>query len=404
MTNTMTRCTAIITLVLSPLAAHGAGFAVVEQSALAGGTGGAGVARASDPAAAWFNPAATAGRRGLSAAAGLLVLFPGIEATAADGSFQQELTTSPRTPPHFYLSYGHGPFSGGVAVNVPFGTAVTWPDTWPGRYEAVLSELQVFRVAPFVAWSFWGKIRLGVGVHVDMATLEVRRQLDFMDTDGTMALDLADVGVGGDASLHVDLGRMVSLGATYKSRTVLSFEGSARFDAPLAFSKKAHDQQARAGYTLPDLLTLGVEVRPLRNLSAVLDLGLTVWSVYEQLAIDFESEDTPDTAVQNDWETQLSVRTGVEYRPLSWLTLRLGMFYDPTPVPAATLAPTSPDSDRLGFTAGLGAELPWNLALDAFYGYVHMLGQSAENPENLRADYAGRMQLLGFGVRFRWGG
>jgi len=151
-------------------------------------------------------------------------------------------------------------------------------------------------------------------------------------------------------------------------------------------------------------LTLGVEVRPLRNLSAVLDLGLTVWSVYEQLAIDFESEDTPDTAVQNDWETQLSVRTGVEYRPLSWLTLRLGMFYDPTPVPAATLAPTSPDSDRLGFTAGLGAELPWNLALDAFYGYVHMLGQSAENPENLRADYAGRMQLLGFGVRFRWGG
>jgi long-chain fatty acid transport protein len=401
---TMIRYATALALLLSPIAAHAAGFAVTEQSALAGGTGGAGVARASDPAAAWFNPAATAGRPGLSASAGLLVLFPGIEASAADGSWDQGLTTSPRLPPHFYVSYGRGPFAGGVAVNVPFGTAVTWPETWPGRYEAVLSQLQVIRVAPFVAWSFMDMIRVGVGFHVDAATLQVRRRLDFMDTDGSMALDFADVGVGGHASLHLDLGRMVSLGASYKSRTMLSFEGSARFDAPLAFSQKAHDQQARADYTLPDLITLGVEVRPLRGLSAVLDLGVTVWSVYQQLAIDFESEDTPDTAVQNEWETRLSVRTGLEYRPLSWLALRLGMFYDPTPVPASTLAPTSPDSDRLGVTAGLGAELPWNLAVDAFYGYVHMLGQSAENPENLQADYAGRMQLLGFGLRYRWGG
>ena len=114
-----------ICLALHPGAAGGAGFAIGEQSALAGGTGGAGVARATDPAAAWFNPAATVCTPGLAASAGLLVLVPGIHASAKDGSWDQGLTTGPRLPPHFYLSYAYGPFAAGTAVNVPFGSSVT---------------------------------------------------------------------------------------------------------------------------------------------------------------------------------------------------------------------------------------------------------------------------------------
>ncbi len=51
------------TMTLLALNAHeasAAGFALVEQSAVAGATGGAGVARSTDPAAAWYNPAALA--------------------------------------------------------------------------------------------------------------------------------------------------------------------------------------------------------------------------------------------------------------------------------------------------------------------------------------------------------
>jgi len=385
---------------MAPVTARAAGFAIVEQSALAGGTGGAGVARASDPAAAWFNPAAASSRPGLAASAGLLVLMPGIQAAALDGSFDEHLVTGARLPPQVYVSYTRGPVAGGAALNVPFGSSVVWSEGWAGRYQAVSSRLQVVRVAPFVAWSF-GRLRIGAGMHVDVATLQIERSLDFLDTDGSLSLDLTDVGFGGHASVHLDLGSMISLGASYKSRTLLTLEGSARFEAPLAFSGKAHDQRARVGYTLPDLLTLGVEVRPHRAVSAVLDLGLTIWSVYDRLLIDFEDDATTDAEQANDWQTRLSVRTGAEYRPLRWLTLRLGLFYDPSPVPAETLVPSSPDSHRLGLTLGLGVDLPFGLALDTFYGYVHMLGQSADNAENLQAEYGGRIQLLGLGLRYR---
>jgi long-chain fatty acid transport protein len=397
------RTSSLIALLLAlPATARGAGFAVVEQSAVAGGTAGAGVARASDPAAAWYNPAAFAGRRGLFAAGGLLVTVPKLNAAALDSSWGSDVQTGPRTPPHIYLSYAHRPFAAGVSVNVPFGSAVIWPEDWAGRYEIVQSQLQVWRIAPFVAYRIW-RIAVSAGMHVDFANLQIRRHLDFVDTEGTVDLDLNDTGFGGHASLFVDLGRWVSVGASYKSRTRLGLEGGARFDdTPLSFSGRTRDQHASAGYTLPDLVTFGVEVRPHRRVSAVLDLGVTIWSVYEKLEIDFDNETTPDVQQINNWETRLAVRAGTEVRVLPWLPLRVGMFYDPSPVPSATLAPSSPDSNRLGVTVGAGAQLPWGFALDAFYGYVHMLGQPSENPENLAAEYGGKLHLVGVGLRYAY--
>ncbi len=150
-----------------------------------------------------------------------------------------------------------------------------------------------------------------------------------------------------------------------------------------------------------DRLVAG-EVRPLRRLTLLLDLGITLWAVYDRLKIDFQNEATPDVEQLNLWRTRVSVRGGGEYQALPWLTARLGLFYDPTPVPGETLVPASPDSNRLGFTTGLGVALPWGLHADAFYGYVHMLGQPAQNPENLQARYGGRLHLCGVDLRYTW--
>jgi long-chain fatty acid transport protein len=385
---------------LTPAAASAAGFALVEQSAVAGATGGAGVARSSDPAAAWYNPAALAGGGGLRAAAGLLVAIPQLAAHDLGGSWDERTTTGPSTPPHLYVSYGRGPFAAGLAFNVPFGSGVTWPEAWEGRHEIISSSLQVFRLAPFVAWRF-GPVRVGAGMHVDVASLKVQRRLDFVDQEGTVDLSLSDVGFGGHASVFVEAARWLSLGASYKSRTSLLLEGGARFDVPLAFSAKAHDQSATANFTLPDMITVGAEVRPHRQVTAVVDLGVSIWSVYERLLVDFEDDATTDSEQVNRWETSVSVRGGAEYRVLPWLAARAGLFYDPSPVPAATIAPNSPDSNRLGVTTGLGARLPWGVSIDAFYAYIHFLGQHSENAENLDASYDGNLHIVGLGLSYR---
>ena len=82
------------------------------------------------------------------------------------------------------------------------------------------------------------------------------------------------------------------------------------------------------------------------------------------------------------------------------MTLRGGALYDPSPAPADTLAPTSPDADRLGVTAGVGYRLGGGVAVDAFYQYLHLRGRSAAGDENLAARYGGHAHLIGAGVRW----
>ena len=389
----------LISLLAAP-AAWGAGFAVSEQSPVAGGTGGAGVARAGDPGAAWYCPAALADGGGLRLGAGILLAFPQITAAAQNGNWDARTSGTPSTPPHVYLSYARGPWAAGLAFNVPFGSTVSWPERWAGRFEIVSSKLMVFRLAPFVAWRF-GRVALAAGVHVDLARLQVQRRLDFVDQEGQVKLDLSDVGVGGHAALYVDLlPGTLALAASYKSRTVLALEGSAQFDAPAAFEAQAHDQRVSAGYTLPDLITVGAHFAPHKRVAVVLDVGVAVWSVYQRLELDFEHDATSDVRQETRWETRVLVRGGAEVKALPWLTARAGMFFDPTPIPEDTLAPNSPDSDRLGFSVGLGLELPVGLAVDLFYTHVLMLGQPSSNPENLHADYAGNLHLLGVGLRW----
>lgn len=386
-------------LLLLPAQVLAAGFAVSEQSPVAGATGGAGVARASDNAAGWYCPAALADGSGWRLAAGLLLAFPVITTEALDGSWEEQTAASPpSTPPHLYLSYAQGPWMAGLAFNVPFGSTVQWPETWTGRFETVSSQLAAYRLAPFFGWRL-GQVRVAAGVHVDITQLQVNKRLDFVDREGQVKLDLSGVGVGGHISVYLQLLETLSLAATYKSRTLLTLKGTASFDdVPAPMRGKAHDQTATAGYTLPDLIMVGAEYTPHPRVSVVLDLGVTVWSVYEALDIDFQDEATADIHQDTSWETQVSVRAGAEARALSWLKLRGGIFYDPTPIPEETLAPNSPDSDRLGFSAGLGFSLPLGFSIDLFYTHVLMLGQPSTNHENLHARYGGNLHLAGLGL------
>jgi len=392
----------LLALLLVPANAGAAGFAVSEQSPVAGGTGGAGVARAHDPGAGWYCPAALADGGGWRVAAGVLLAFPQINAEDLAGAWEEQTAaTPPSTPPHLYLSYASGPWTVGLAANVPFGSTVAWPESWSGRFETVSSQLASYRLAPFFGWSF-GKVRLAAGIHVDITQLKVEKSLDFVDKEGQVTLDLSGVGVGGHFSIFVQVMDELSLGATYKSRTGLTLEGTAAFDnVPPAFQGKAHDQTASAGYTLPDLIIAGAHYAPHPRVSLALDLGVTIWSVYDALEVDFSDEATSDIHQQTSWETMVFVRGGAEVNALSWLRVRVGLFYDPTPIPERTLAPNSPDSDRFGVSGGLGFALPMGLSIDLFYTHVLLLGQESENDENLHASYGGNLHLAGVGVSWR---
>jgi long-chain fatty acid transport protein len=382
----------------APGGSHAAGFAVSEQTATASGTAGAGVAREDDAGLAWYNPAALADAGGWRVGFGLTLARPSVSASATDGSWSSDAERTWATPPHLDASWAAGPFALGVAVGVPFGSGVSWPADWPGRHEITRSELQDFRVAPFVAWRF-GALRVAGGVHVDAARLRVGRKLDFIDVDGDVAIDMDGRGLGFDASAFWQASADLDVGLVYRSRTPIAFSGGANFTTPDAFSEKTADQEAKADITLPDEIVLGARWQHGRW-AALADVELTTWSSYDTLVIDFHNDVTPDVVQDNGWKTTLALRGGGELRPSAKLTLRAGAYYDPTPAPDDKLAPSSPDSSRTGVTAGATYALSKAWSVDAFYESMWLMRRESSSMESLAASYSGTAQILGFGMRW----
>lgn len=386
----------ILASLVCPALAHAGGFAVSQQTAISAGTGGAGAAREDDPSAAWHQPAALADGGGWRFGMSLIVARPSLEARALDGSWTE--TNEPRwaTPPHLDVSYARGRWAAGISVGVPFGSGVTWPADWAGRHEIIASDLMVLRAAPFFAWSF-GKLRVAAGVHADFGRLQIQRNLDFIDMEGDVVIDMDGRGVGFHASAFLQASPALSLGAIFRSRTTLPFEGGADFTAPDAFDAKIPDQGATSELVLPDQLAVGARYQ-LGRYAVLADVELTMWH-NDRLVVDFAEAATPDVMQEQGWGNTLSLRTGGEWTRRQ-LVLRHGLYFEQSPAPAERLAPSSPDANRLGLSAGASWRLNRSLAVDGFVESMWLLRRETTDMDSLQASYGGRALFAGFGLRW----
>jgi len=389
------RAAAFVTVLLAPGLAHAGGFAIDEQSVVAGGTGGASTARSDDAGAAWYDPAALADGGGWRVGVNLVAAMASLHAEDPAGEWTADTEGGVAPVPNLHLAWASGVWAAGVAVGVPFGGDVRWPADWAGKGEIVASQLQVVRIAPFVGWSA-GRYRLAGGVHVDLAHMGIERGLDFIDTDGDVQIDLRGAGIGADLSAWADLGD-VDVGVSYKSRTAVPLSGEADFTAPIAFEMKLADQEARSTLHLPDRIAAGAAYTR-GALTALADVEVTLWGVNDELVVDFTEDQTPDARQVNGWRTTTALRAGAEYRVRKGVA-RAGGYYDPTPTSPDHAAPSSPDSSRIGATLGGSYPLSPRVTLDGSYGFMHLVGQTSDNPESLMATYTGNAHFLGLAVR-----
>ncbi len=384
-------------LLLLAATASAGGLAVGEQNAVSAATGGAGAARDGDPGAAWHDPAALADDGGWRVGLSLALARPALTARATDGSWSADSESAWSTPPHLDASYAHDRWAAGIALGVPFGGGVQWPAMWPGAVEAVQTQLMVLRAAPFVAWRF-GAIRVAAGVHLDAGRLQIQRNLDFIDTQGDVRLDLAGRGAGVDASAYWKARSDLGVGLVYRGRTTIDFDGNANFTAPDAFSEKTPDQTARTSMTMPDTVVLGVHGTR-GAYAAVLDLEWANWSVNRRTTVDFTNASTPQAVQENGWHDTVTVRAGGEWTR-DRLIVRGGGYYDPTPVPANHLTPSSPDASRLGLTAGASYHLAPAWSADVFAERMWLVRRETTSTDTMAASYGGTAIVLGAGVRW----
>jgi long-chain fatty acid transport protein len=405
------RCFALViaaALLLASRDANAAGTDLPDQAASASGTGGASTARSGDPAAAYFNPAALVDGKGLRAGVGSTFALASLSAESSPGapppSFAIGTERSLRAIPYLAASYAYEWLMAGVSVHVPFGGGVAWPASSPLRFEAVESSVRVIRIAPFLGLG-GRRASIAVGPHFDLGSLEVKRATNHVLEEGSVHLASSGSSVGGQIAALVRPVDELAIGVSYKSKSAIPLTGDADFEVPPTFAPQYPDQAVHSRLKLPERIAVGVAWSIVRSTRLFVDATYTGWATNDALVFDFESAQTPDSRIDNDWRDTLALRAGVEHDLNESFTLRGGLFVDGVAGPAApahNLSPASPDMTRVGGSFGAGVTLIEGVALDAFYQPFVLLSRTSTSADYPLATYSGSAHLFGLGARLHW--
>ena len=379
------------------------GFHIYDLSGEAVGRGSAVSASVSEPAAVWFNPAALAFMGGASASAGgVLVTARSSFTPAAGGPATESDRGTFFLPTLFAAASPTSRLAVGMGVYTAFGIGVRWPDDWAGRESAIAASLQTLAFNPTVAFKLEHRLSVAAGFDA------VRAAVDF--TNGLPQLAGGQVRLGGGtwgygfnlAALYRPFPERLHVALTYRSRVRLAFAGRADFSPTNPdFLPALPDQPGSATITLPDIVTLGVMLRPRADLTLELDVDDVRWSSYERVDITFAT--APARVLQPDGHDSLTLRAGGDLRLTPGAVhLRAGLVYDQSAVPSEGLGPGLPDANRLDAAAGVGlAGRHWRA--DLGYMFVTFLPADATGGrEGPAGTYRTTAHLLALTAGFSW--
>ncbi len=383
------------------LAANAAGFYLDDHGARAQGMGGAVTALVDDATAVFYNPAGIQQGKGLDVAVGDTLIIPSFSYKGLDGS-SVTANSQVSPPPHAYLTVGVlDQLTLGVGVYTPFGASISWPKEWVGRYLSTESSVQTFDINPEIAYRVHPRFRLGLGLDIVRGTVQIGRNVNFVDTAGSVLLGGSAWGVGVNAGMQIEVvEKRLFFGATYRSPVDMKFDGRAHFDGvPPEFSAQVKDQKITAKVTLPQVATFGFGWKPMDGLRLGLEAEFVNWSAFPELKIEFE-DPTLTVPKKESWTNQVAVHVGGEYAVNKMISVRLGFVYDPTPAVPDYLTPDLPDGTRLKFCVGVGWQSSFGLRADLGYTFVDIL-DSPSNWQGFSGTYNGTAQVIGLGLGYK---
>jgi long-chain fatty acid transport protein len=353
--------------------------------------GGAFSARADDPFAVYYNPAGLAGIKKPMISAGTLVVTPEMEIrdfTVQGGIATQDTRLQAASDfdnknqslvsPHLGFAMPvNDRIVFGIAAYAPYGMEIEWDKdtaTSPGAYNSFYAYYVREVVTPSLAFRLSDRVSIGAGVSLG-------RSETGNDCFGASFGGLRnEAALEDDFNYSVNLGIMIApvdrltLGLTYRGRTDTDFEGDLTVDGMGTVARVEleydHPEQVQAG--------ICYMAGPNKTLSLELDVVWTHWRINQNQAqqITFAEgiyqavnlPETWDNTIPRNWSNTTQFRLGAEWQALDWLALRLGYFYDPTPVPDDSMDFIWPDADKQTWSCGAGFNVG-NYTIDSVLSY-----------------------------------
>lgn len=413
------------------LPAGAAGFGLFQHGGRATAEAGAFVARASDPSAVSYNPAAIAHLDGLELEIGLD--FNNATETYQNATAKFEAHHVINFPPAVYATWTPGkgnPWALGIGVDSPFWSTTNWdPALFPGRFTTRRFELQLFEVHPVVAYDLGDGWSVGGGLRYLYGTLRQGVNgnvvIPFVPAPGgavtPVPVEIASTTDSRVDAFAFDLGLHYrapewGFGATLKSGAKLKGSGDATFDPrdvpatpglAAAVAARTGKGSAAQSFELPWEGSAGLWIAPYPELRLELDATLDRWSGIDDTSYTLHSAALGTIPVNHrrDWRDTLNLRLGLEGDVTDAFVLSGGLAYVPTPVPADRVEPGFARGNALVYAVGTTYNFP-QLSFDLGYSFYDYQDRKVGGQELLapaaRGTYSSRDQIWAASVRWRF--
>ena len=412
--------------------AAASGFGLFQHGARATGQAGAFTARASDPSAVTYNPAAITKLNGVQLEAGLDFDNPTDEYSSRTGSFDSAHII--QFPPAVYLTWKQksGPFALGLGVDSPFYYNLEWfPVLFPGRFLVRETQVWVYEVHPVLAYDLGDGWSVGAGLRYGFGNLE-------RDNNGIATLLVGPspgpvtpvtVEVQRNANAHADAlawdaavhyaAPSWGWGAVYRSSEKFTGDGDVKYkplDVPtgipgLNAALQANFSKGRVheSFEIPQEVRGGIWYAPYPELRIELDAAFQAWSDFGPTNTTYSpnpfNAGVQTETIPRDWKDTTSLRLGIEGNITDTFLLFGGVAREQSPLRSETIVPDFVNGDATVVAAGFSIEIP-RISFDLAYSYHFMDKEHAVNQEALSPGVAGtyssRDQVWAASVRWRF--
>lgn len=396
------------------------GFQLNMQGNKAIGLGGAQVSLGLDPSSVFYNPGAITNLPGHRITLGGFVLFPkvAVQTPSYENIYQQSTYATP-----FHVYYSGSIYKNlwvGFGVNNPFGSSSSFDPDWQGKFVVQSIGLRTFQFQPTVAYRIHDRIGIGAGFTYVLGTFHYEKAVPVNSSSssyGEAQLQGNGNGISFNAGILVQLleketphGKWSSgLGISYRHSIPIKLsQGEARFiNIPSSLTSQfPSSQDFQASITLPAVFTGGFHIRYEKEKVAyliTLDWQRNFWSSYDTLKFDFANSETPDVETPKNWKDVNTFRLGIGVDYLRRYSLRVGGYYDQTPIPDGYVSPELPDNTHIGYTFGIGIQISEKLSVDAsyLYSYLERMNTRLES-EGFEASYKRRVHVVGLGINYQF--
>ncbi len=405
------------------------GYQVNTLSAKQLGMAHTGVSQKLNSESLWFNPAAAVFQEDkFTVAAGVTGIMPVATFVGKTSGVKTTTDNDMSTPLYFSANYKiNDDLSVGLNFNTPYGSSMSWGDSWEGAHLVQDISLATYNAQPTISYKFMdGKLSVGAGLMigwgsfslsksalpvgdmgaaiiyqsvlsaytsagVDSSIAEAYAQAAKTQAESAGVDPLASVEISGDSEIKigVNIGALYnindkwSIGASYRTNmmmevtegeTAVSYYNETIQSILASTTSALEGANFSASLPLPATFTIGATYYPTEQWTLSADLQLTEWSSYDALNIDFVPEGATDQNAEKNYKDAVAIRLGAQYDVCKLFTARAGLYYDGSPVEDDFLSPETPSTSKLAYTCGVSLRPISKLSIDLAYAYISSLG------------------------------